>query len=234
VVNVSIVNKLGMKMNPIVIDDFLSKQSQDDLEDLLLSSRIQWQHFNTAVYNEGDSPTGIFDVNEPTNDSHQMRHLFIDNNMFTSEWLDVNRGGEILDELFDRFEQVTGEYVVYTQRIKSNMLFSGQDVILQPPHVDGSTHDKDGVPVSVGKKTLIYYVMDSDGDTVLYNEKYVGEPIGLLSKQMTVTPKKGRALIFDSNQLHAGSYPTENKVRVVLNCVIKTSTEKPDFGNKNE
>ena len=89
----------------------------------------------------------------------------------------------------------------------------------QLAHADGM-NKVDGQVTSIGKKTLLYYVNDSDGETFFYDKHFTGEPLGLINKTMSVKPKKGRAIIFDSNHLHAGSCPQESKFRMVLNCVF--------------
>jgi hypothetical protein len=57
-----------------------------------------------------------------------------------------------------------------------------------------------------GYKTLICYLTDSDGDTVVGNFSY--------------TPKKGHALFFDSNIKHRPTPPTKHN-RYVINYVLK-------------
>jgi Rps23 Pro-64 3,4-dihydroxylase Tpa1-like proline 4-hydroxylase len=90
---------------------------------------------------------------------------------------------------------------------------------IQPPHADTIEIIEDGVDC-LGYKTLLYYVNDSDGDTIFYNECFTGQPVGLVTEQQRVTPKKGRAVIFNSNQIHSGSCPSVNDSRIVINCVF--------------
>ena len=54
---------------------------------------------------------------------------------------------------------------------------------------------------------LIYYVNDSDGDTIFF----AGD-----RELQRVSPKKGRIVIFDGNTLHAGGFPTDNP-RCIVN-----------------
>ena len=54
---------------------------------------------------------------------------------------------------------------------------------------------------------LIYYVNDSDGDTIFFE----GD-----KELQRVSPKKGRIVIFDGDTLHAGGFPTDNP-RCIVN-----------------
>ena len=68
----------------------------------------------------------------------------------------------------------------------------------------------------------LYYVNDSDGDTVLFKqtkdemnsvEDYKNTKFEVLQR---VTPKKGRAIVFNGNRYHSSTAPTEG-VRCILN-----------------
>jgi len=60
---------------------------------------------------------------------------------------------------------------------------------------------------------IIYYVNDADGDTVFFddNDNIIAE----------VTPKKGRAVLFDGKIMHSGGIP-KNGPRCIINYNIIT------------
>lgn len=69
----------------------------------------------------------------------------------------------------------------------------------------------------------IFYLNDSDGDTVLYSEKYKetnypekinDSDLNVLTK---ISPKKNRLLVFDGELLHTGHGPHKNNRRIILN-----------------
>ena len=84
--------------------------------------------------------------------------------------------------------------------------------------------------------TIIYYINDSDGDTLIFNDennkhlKNIKEFMNndnfldfknfQLSK--CISPKKGRVVIFDGNLWHYGKYPTKGERNIInINLVIE-------------
>jgi hypothetical protein len=60
--------------------------------------------------------------------------------------------------------------------------------------------------------SIIYYINNTDGDTVFFNKK--------LKEIKRVPPRQGRAVIFNSNMNHAGSCPIYSPCRQVINFVL--------------
>ena len=60
---------------------------------------------------------------------------------------------------------------------------------------------------------VLYYVCDSDGDTIIYNETDNSDVYTLKQK---VSPKKGRVVIFDGALMHTAEQPLNN-TRCVIN-----------------
>jgi len=65
-------------------------------------------------------------------------------------------------------------------------------------------------------------VNDSDGDTIIYNEtaddiqNLPGLDTSMLTIKQTVTPRKGRVVLFNGRRYHSSSTPTTDK-RCVIN-----------------
>jgi hypothetical protein len=97
------------------------------------------------------------------------------------------------------------------------------------PHVDIAQ------PHRVG----ILYLNDSDGDTIIYNERFnpilykVKEEFDVdhlsipqnLTIQGTVSPKANRLVIFDGQNYHCGQTPTKTPRRIALNIGYTTEEE---------
>lgn len=99
---------------------------------------------------------------------------------------------------------------IHLVRIKIGMVMPMEGGGVAHPHVDyKSPH-----------KTLVYYVNDTDGDTVFYDQWYDGTDRLDFTVQQRVQPKAGSAVIFDGLQYHSTSYPTKD-VRAFININYK-------------
>lgn len=66
----------------------------------------------------------------------------------------------------------------------------------------------------------VFYVNDSDGDTIIYNEKYNGnevEEMKSLTVKEKISPKANRLLIFDGKYYHTGHSPSKHNNRIIIN-----------------
>ena len=69
----------------------------------------------------------------------------------------------------------------------------------------------------------VYYLNDSDGETVIYNESTVDCPnpedadLSMSNVKEVVYPKANRLVIFDGSLYHSGHSPSENKTRLIIN-----------------
>ena len=63
----------------------------------------------------------------------------------------------------------------------------------------------------------LYYVVDSDGDTIIYNERRESESYTIKQR---VTPKQGRIVIFDGGLYHTAEQPLNN-TRCIINYNIE-------------
>ena len=60
---------------------------------------------------------------------------------------------------------------------------------------------------------MLYYVCDSDGDTIIYNEREKSESYTIKKR---VTPKQGRVVLFDGGFYHTAEQPNKDK-RCIIN-----------------
>lgn len=180
-----------------VLDDCIPTAYQNSLEAFFLSDKFAWYYANNTVnnYSEGLIP----DVK----DSWQLCHI-----LATPAGVNSEHFGFVLPLLYNITENA-GFVLDEVLRAKANLVFSDSTntALHKPPHTDIDQNAK--------YYTAIYYVNDSDGDTIFFS---ANTPINNVFKQTSkVSPKKGRAVLFDGHTYHAGQLPTLHKNRCVIN-----------------
>ena len=176
-----------------IYDDCISKEVVDKIEKVLLQNDYSWNYWGYTV--------------TPTSPDPQMSHILYSydplieskNNYFKSKFCYV------LTYLFDEIKKNTD------LKLSERTLYRGKSTILFPPaknqkqesdiHIDCNDIEMDNI---------LYYVNDSDGDTILYenDRKTVMERI---------SPKAGRFVYFSGEIPHCASRPVENFKRMVIN-----------------
>ena len=102
-------------------------------------------------------------------------------------------------------------YFAFSKNFYIADIFRAKAICQVPPPTPGPNiiHTDFDIPHLV----LLYYVHDSDGDTILFDEND--------NEIKRVTPKKGRAIFFDGNIRHCSSSPTKG-LRSILNFNFET------------
>lgn len=178
----------------------VSAGDADRIEQFLLhSSEFDWYLNNTTIGWEG--PTYPAEAE----DYGQFTHVF--NNGHGT----VQNGSAWVMSCFDTpvFNSLIRD-CRGTERIKANLLISRGAPVLNPAHYD-----------SLGPAlTVLYYVNDSDGDTVFFDRVRGDNYMATMQPVAWATPRKGDCLIFDSAVYHASSHPVAVNQRAVINFVF--------------
>jgi hypothetical protein len=78
-------------------------------------------------------------------------------------------------------------------------------------------HNGIHVDLDIPHLACVYYLNDTDGDTVIYDQTYNnGVHPNTFKEHKRVTPKAGNAVIFDGSRYHCSSQPTK-KLRCIIN-----------------
>ena len=184
-----------------IIDNCVSENIQSHIEKILTASEIPWCFNQSTLYVGGKLMDGNNDFPQTPNtlDSPMMTHM---------AYLLYSHPTKYFDELKPIIQTIPN--VKTFLRVKINLTFptpiASKDSHY-PVHVDAGINEK--------YKTAIYYVNDSDGDTIIFNETKNHK--GALTIKRTITPKKGRLVIFDGDLLHAGGFPISSKHRIIIN-----------------
>ncbi len=82
-----------------------------------------------------------------------------------------------------------------------------------PLGIESTDPDSPHIDTEENHFVVLYYVLDSDGDTIIYNEQEESETYTIKER---VTPKQGRVVIFDGRFYHTAEQPRHNP-RCVIN-----------------
>ena len=198
----------------IVFDDVISLAYQDWLLKKVDSPSFNWrrsdQAVNTSAKFFGDTRNGFMNTCP----------IFVGNfNLITFEEESRENNFHHPDGLLNCFFPLLLEFaeplgVKSLKRMRINAIPAMGNNDIRFPHVDY---------IRPNFWNVIYYFNDTDGDTVIYNERSnsVDQHDFLLSKDVwtikqRVSPKKGRAVAFKGDLFHSASCP-KNKSRLVLN-----------------
>ncbi|HVR63460.1 MAG TPA: hypothetical protein VMU50_16280 [Polyangia bacterium] len=187
----------------VEIENFIPKSYADLLENVICQNpEFLWQY--NASTNNQNAPQ-IMNQDENSYESDQFVHALYQEGAKRSGFFDL------VFPFFYFLEDRTGILLSTIERIKANMLMKkdGSADTYNTPHID--------IPAPK-YKSLLYYVKDSDGDTFIFNQTYFDKRA--LTVRQRIAPKKGKAVIFDSNIWHASSNPRANMNRVVLNFIF--------------
>ena len=186
-----------------IFDDFLPSKVEDEIED-----KIGLVPFRFGKNEHTKSPSIKVKDSNLTNYN---RSGLLQCWTFENDSWDVCDGVQWTESILKYLP-----FKYYLQRLKWNF----------NPKVSKSYKDKCMNPhcdMNKGGWTAIYYVNDSDGDTVIFNEKS-GDSFfdGVeLSIKKRVKNKKGRLVMFNQEYLHAGMPPINSDYRVVVNFNFK-------------
>ena len=177
----------------VIIDNVVDTGTQNLIENCLLNKDTQWKFSRFSAYRKEIFP----DVtDEQRRAITAFNHLVFDGQQFH------NGNADLYKTVVDKAAERLNFQIKAITNIRSNLQLPVKQILPNGiPHVD--KHDPEPYLVCV------YYVNNSDGDTVIYKDNTFEEFI-------TVTPKKGRCVVFDGNLYHKAGMPTED-IRCILN-----------------
>ena len=192
-----------------VFDDIIEKPYQELIKETLLG---------------GDKPPTIDVVEEPfpwyyisdiTDPDHETS--FQGRFGFTHQYV-TPEGGIICDfhSLFFGLIQNSCKKL----KIKEIDVLSGRSFLSTPTNIPKDDVDSPHVDLVVPHFVMLYYVCDSDGDTIIYNEKTkfdacTPDPEMNFTIKKKVSPKQGRVVLFNGIHYHTAEQPNHN-----LRCIV--------------
>ena len=159
----------------------IKKKLADEIEKLLTSDNFGWFYNPTTSYKE------------KIPDTFQFIHKFYDEV--------YNSASYYYEKAFYLFHATGIKYEKFL-RIKANFTVPSLKLGTKHQHIHRDIEEEN-------ISTFLYYVNDSDGDTIFYDDN---------KKEIKrFKPKKGTGLVFKSNILHAGSNPVKYDKRMIIN-----------------
>ena len=203
-------------IDPIIIDDCVSKPLQDHIETMFTSDGSCPWYYNTET-------TLITDT---SSESWKSLNKSVDNTISASQFThNLMENGESVSTFSPILIQLCSALPFTLDKIiraKANFKIANgsyPENCKDIPHIDHVNEDR--IPFV----SILYYVNDADGDTYLYDQEYVSGEINIgLQPKKVISPKKGRMVIFDGYNLHSAGIP-RNKNRAVIN-IAATIMEK--------
>ena len=186
-----------------VIDDFIDAEYQKDIRNILMGD-YQYRKNDFPWYYTED----VTGANDP--DSQHRTALGHDYVVMDDE---DNPTGERISIFHYLFLPML-KNVCREMKIKNINVLQGRSFLQFPLNLKDRTVDTPHIDLHNRKHLVaLYYVCDSDGDTIIYNER---EKLGTYTIKQKVTPKQGRMVLFDGSLYHTAQQPLNN-VRCIVN-----------------
>ena len=183
-----------------IFDNIIPKKQQEELKNLLFGNNFPWYFVNdiTHIGNQNQARPGHC-------------HAYMKLGEVNSDY--INEVKKISDNVNKKIKKKLKMYQVRSflqLPLNEKLLYKDSKHREDTPHID----------IYEPHTVFLYYVNDSDGDTVLYNykSKYehdvpVYEDIKIVDR---VTPKQGRVIVFDGMTWHSSTQPTQGP-RCIVN-----------------
>jgi hypothetical protein len=176
-------------------DNFLTEKEIVEIEEMFWSKDINWV-FHKQTQDNNLSHAGV--VNTKIKDVPYFTAM--PNN---------EQQNDLTNNIIKRFCDKHNIQYKNLSRVKFNIQPSTKEGTTLYPHID--TADPHLV--------FLYYVCDSDGDTILYDQTFTGEVLQQpLSIMQSITPKRGAAFVVDGKHFHSITPPKETMLRAVINA----------------
>ena len=186
----------------LVIDDFIDKDYQEDIKDVLLGKE-EWGDLLFPWHYIDDVTAAFEDDNQGR---PGLSHVYVEYN--------DDQTSDIVSDFHDLFIPML-ELACETLEVPSARIIQGRSFMQFPLNLQSDEDDTPHIDLDEGHRhvVVLYYVQDSDGDTVIFNERTESNTYTVKQK---VTPKQGRVVIFDGGLYHTAQQAI-NSVRCIVN-----------------
>ena len=193
-----------MKNKILVFDDIIDLEYQEKIKKVLLSD-YEYKGYEFPWYFTQD-------VTNPLNSNTQKRSAFYHGYVVSND----DTIGTIASVFHYLFVPLIDSVCSKIGK-RDVTIVTGRSFLQLPINFKGEREDSPHVDIVDDHFVMLYYVCDSDGDTIIFNEREKSEKYTI---QKRVTPKQGRVVLFDGTFYHTAEQPIDN-VRCVINYDLK-------------
>ena len=194
-----------MKDKILVFDDIIDLEYQERIRNILIGEKTFEGYFFPWYFTK--------DVTRQMDKDSQKRSAFFHGYVISN---DDNTIGTIDSVFHDLFVSLIENACNKINR-KNVSIIKGRSFLQLPINFKGEREDTPHVDIVGNHFVILYYVCDSDGDTIIYNEQVKSDRYTV---QKRITPKQGRVVLFDGSYYHTAEQPLNN-IRCVVNYDLK-------------
>ena len=191
------------KMEIVVIDDIIDLEYQEGIKGILLGDDYFKGRPFPWFYTEDVTGAGDKDSQHRA----ALGHEYV--------YLEDNGDVKVISHFHNMFLPMLKE-VIRRVGVKQEdaAILQGRSFLQLPSNIQREDVDTPHIDIFDRKHLVaLYYVCDSDGDTIIYNERSKAETFTIKRR---VTPKQGRVVIFDGTLYHTAEQPLHS-TRCVVN-----------------
>ena len=198
-----------------IIDNFLDKQYFDKIQSHIESGDFLWNYMDNITTYAGSNKIKDPDLCRIYDDLYDGSNKIKDLGLYGFNRYIINPHDKphdlgVFNHLIYEMMRVIGLNIF---RSRLDMTVNRENSIVLDPHVD----------VLYPHISSILYINDSDGNTIIYNQKY--NDYDKFNQQLTVQkeiePRSNRLLIFDGMYIHTGCTPSKHNRRILINSNFK-------------
>ena len=191
-----------MKNKVLVFDDIIDLEYQEKIKNVLIGEETFNDYYFPWYFTQ--------DVTNQKDKDSQKRSALTHQYVISED--DTDTVGTIDSVFHDLFIPLLNK--ACNKVDKQNIsIIKGRSFLQLPINYKGKKEDTPHIDIIDSHFVMLYYVCDSDGDTIIYNEQKKSDNYTV---QKRITPKQGRVVLFDGNFYHTAEQPTDN-VRCVIN-----------------
>ena len=192
-----------------VFDDIIEKPYQELIKETLLGGE------KPPTIDEVEEDFPWYYISDITNITHE--GPFQGRYGFSHEYVNTEEG--IISDFHNLFLGLI-KNSCKKLKIKEVDVLQGRSFLSTPTKIPKGDVDTPHVDMAAPHFIMLYYVCDSDGDTIIYNEKTkfddsIPDSEMNFTIKKKVSPKQGRVVLFNGIHYHTAEQPNHN-----LRCIV--------------